>query len=273
MRRVRKARAGALFMFAPYFAAMLFCGLIPLVVAIREVANPSWINMKGSYTTIYRILGDFRVIPALAHAAFLLAIFVPAMIVVVLAISLLLDATPVRGNTLMRLVLLLPGIVSGGVATLIWTSLLGPNIQWNGSNIRWLIGGIAFTSGVGSWIVIQYGSLRSISHEVLEAALVDGCNRFQLAIRIKLPMISRYIGYMTILLVAGAIQIYSEPTLLMSTGLTTDWSLSQVAYSYAFRTGDFAGGTALSLDMLIPNIVLGIVFVMNTDFLKRGERH
>ena len=273
MIKVRKARAGAIFMFAPYFAAMLFCGLIPLAVAIREVANPSWVNMKGSYTTIYRILGDFRVIPALAHAAFLLAIFVPAMIIVVLAVSLLLDATPIRGNTFMRLILLLPGIVSGGVATLIWTSLLGPNIEWNGSNIRWLIGGISFSTGIGSWIVIQYGSLRSISHEVLEAARVDGCNRFQLAVRIKLPMISRYIGYMTILLVAGAIQIYTEPTLLMSTGFTTDWSLSQVAYSYAFRTGDFAGGTALSLDMLIPNIVLGIIFVMNTDFLKKGERH
>ncbi|MEI9906926.1 MAG: sugar ABC transporter permease [Actinomycetota bacterium] len=265
-------RATPIAMIAPYLVLMAFCGFIPLIFAIQEVHKPSWVNLNGSYTTIFRILRDFRVIPALWHTLFLLAIFVPLMIIFVLAISLLLDATPVRGNTFMRLVLLLPGIVSGGIAVLIWTSLIGSDVHWTSNSIRWLIGGIAFTSGVGSWIVIQYGSLRSISHEVLEAARVDGCNRIQLALRIKLPMIGRYIGYMTILLTAGAIQIYSEPSLLMSTGLTTDWSLSQVAYSYAFRTGDFAGGTALSLDMLIPNIILGIIFILRTDFLKKAER-
>ena len=272
MSKRRQIRVAPLAMIGPYLIAMLLCGLVPLILSIREVARPSWVNLDGSYTTFFRILKDFRVIPALWHTFFLLAIFVPLMIIFVLAISLLLDATPVRGNNFMRLVLLLPGVVSGGVAVMIWISLLGTDISWNGSNVQWLIGAIAFTSGVGSWIVIQYGSLRSISQEVLEAARVDGCNRMQIALRIKLPMIGRYIGYMTIFLTAGAIQIYAEPTLLMSTGLTTDWSLNQVAYSYAFKTGDFAGGTALSLNMLLPNIILGIIFILRTDFIKKGAR-
>jgi multiple sugar transport system permease protein len=147
---------------------------------------------------------------------------------------------------------------------------LGRHIEWNPGNVKWLITGIAFSSGAGSWVVIQYGSLRSISHEVLEAARVDGCNRLQLALRIKLPLIGRYIGYMAILLTAAAIQIYSEPALLTSAGLTSNWwSLNQVAYSYAFQTADFAGGTALSLDMLIPSVIIGVIFVLKTDFLKR----
>lgn len=272
MSKRRKLRAAPLAMITPYLVTMFFCGLLPLLSSIQEVGKPSWVNLQGSYTTFFRILRDFRVIPGLWHTLFLLSIFVPLTIITVLAISLLLDAVPVRGNTFMRLVFMLPGIVASGIAVMIWTSLLGPNIHWNGSNIPWVIGGIAFTSGVGSWIVIQYGSLRSISHDVLEAARVDGCNRLQLALRIKIPMISRYIGYMSILLTAGAIQIYTEPTLLSFTGVTSDWSLNQVAYSYAFRTGDFAGGTALSLDMLVPSIVLGIVFILRTDFLKKAER-
>ena len=180
----RRLKITPILMFAPYLAAMFFCGIIPLASSILEVRNPSWVNLNGGYSTILKILGDFRVIPALWHTLFLLVIFVPLMIITVLAISLLLDATPMRGNTFMRLVLLLPGIVSGGVAVMIWMTLLGPDINWNGNNIRWLIGGIFFTSGIGSWIVIQYGSLRSISQEVLEAARVDGCNRIQLALRI-----------------------------------------------------------------------------------------
>ena len=152
----------------------------------------------------------------------------------------------------------------------IWMFFLGVHVSWNPGNVQWIIASVAFSTGAGSWIVIQYGSLRSIPHEVLEAARVDGCNRLQLAIRIKLPMIGRYVGYMAILLTAGAIQIYSEPALLSGVGLASNWwSLNQIAYSYAFQTADFAGGTALSLDMLLPSVILGIIFIMRTDFLKR----
>jgi len=266
----RKYRAVPIVMIGPYFALMLFTGFVPLIYAIREVANPSWVNLNGSYTTLFRILKDFRVVPDLRHTLFLLLVFVPVTIIAVLALSLLLDATAVRGNTFMRLVFLLPGIVSGGISVVIWMYFLGRHINWNPGNVNWLIAGIAFSSGAGGWVVIQYGSLRSISHEILEAARVDGCNRIQLAMRIKLPLIGRYIGYMAILLTAAAIQIYSEPALLTADGLTSNWwSLNQVAYSYAFQTADFAGGTALSLDMLIPSVIIGIIFVLKTDFLKR----
>lgn len=270
MLKGRKYRAVPMVMLAPYGALMLFCGFIPLLVAIREVANPSWINLEGSYTTIFRILKDFRVVPDLKHALFLLVIFVPFTMVAVLAVSLLLDSTRVRGNTLMRLIFILPGIASGGISIMVWMFFIGRHITWDGGNVQWLIAGIAFSSGAGSWIVIQYGSLRSIPHEVLEAARVDGCNRLQLALQIKIPMIARYVGYMAILLTAGAIQIYAEPALLTSWGLTSNWwSLNQVAYSYAFQTADFAGGTALSLDMLLPSVIIGIIFVLRTDFLKK----
>ncbi len=259
-------------MIFPYLALMLFCAIVPLIAAIREIGHPSWLNLHGSFSTIFKVLNDYRVVPALSHSYFLLLIFLPVTIVMVLSISLLLDSVPIRGNNFMRLVFMLPGLVTSGVAVFIWTTLLTPNYIWSSGSIRWLIGAISFTSGAGSWIVIQYGSLRSIPHEVLEAARVDGANAFQLALRIKLPMVSRYVGYMAIFLAAGALQIYAEPMLLTGTGFTTDWSLNQVAFSYAFRTGDFAAGSALAIDMLVPNIILGIIFILRTDFLKKVER-
>lgn len=235
------------------------------------MGKPSWQNLNGSYSTIYKILRDFRVIPDLGHSLFLLVLFVPCTIIAVLAVALLLDSARVPGNTLMRLVFLLPGIVSGGISVFIWMFFLGVHVNWTLSNEQWIIAGVAFSSGAGSWIVIQYGSLRSIPHEVLEAARVDGCNQLQMALRIKIPMISRYIGYMGILLTSGAIQIYTEPALLTKIGLPSNWwSLNQIAYSYDFQAGDFAAGTALALDMLVPSVIIAIIFVMRTDFLKRS---
>jgi hypothetical protein len=53
--------------------------------------------------------------------------------------------------------------------------------------------------------------------------------------------------------------------------MTTDWSLSQIAFTYAFKNADFAGGVALSLIMLIPNVILALLFVLNTDFMKKSK--
>ena len=171
-------------MILPYVCFMFFCGIIPIAYGILEVRNPSWVNMDGGYETFLKVLQDFRVGPALINVFFIIIIFVPLMAITVLSISLLLDATELRGNALMRLLFLIPALIPTGVAVLFWVSVVGPDVVWDNSNIRWFIGSIAFSTGIGSWIVIQYGSLRSIPPEVLEAGIIDGCNRFQVDIRL-----------------------------------------------------------------------------------------
>jgi multiple sugar transport system permease protein len=250
---------------------MFFCGIIPVVYGIFEVRNPSWINMDGGFETFLLVLQDFRVGPAIFNVLFLLAVFVPLMIITVLSVSLLLDSVHFKYDRATRLVFLIPGLIPVAVAVLFWSSVVGYDVVWDKSNIRWMIGAISFSTGIGSWIIIQHGSLRSISQEVLEAGVVDGCNRFQLAWRLKLPMISRYVAYMVILLIVGALQIFNEPNLLMYSNMTTDWSPSQIAFTYAFKNADFAGGVALSLIMLIPNVILAILFVLNADFMKKSK--
>ena len=251
---------------------MLFCSIVPVIYGILEVPKPSFVNLTGGYDTFFKVLQDFRLMPALTNILFLLLIFVPLMIITVLVISLLMDSVEIRGNAVMRMIFLIPALIPSGVAVLFWFALVGPDVIWDSSNIRWFIGGIIFSTGIGGWIVIQYGSLRSISEEILEAGVVDGCNRFQLAWRLKIPLITRYITYMAILLVVNAIQIFTEPNLLLSTKVTTDWSFNQIAFSYAFSYGDFSGGTAISLMLLVPNIVLALLFAFYTDFLRKQQR-
>jgi multiple sugar transport system permease protein len=250
---------------------MFFCGIIPLIYGIFEVRYPSRINMDGGFDTFKFVLEDFRVGPAMFNVLFLIAIFVPLMIITVLSVSLLLDSVNFKYDRATRLVFLMPGLIPVAVAVLFWASVVGYDVVWDQSNIRWMIGAVSFSTGIGSWIIIQHGSLRSIPQEILEAGAIDGCNRFQLAWRLKLPMISRYVAYMVILLIVGALQIFNEPNLLMYSNVTTDWSPSQIAFTYAFRTANFAGGVALSLIMLIPSVILALLFILNTDFMKKSK--
>ena len=101
---------------------------------------------------------------------------------------------------------------------------------------------IAFWTGAGGWIVVMYGALNTIPHELEEAARIDGAGPITIALRLKLPLIRKWIAYMVILSFATGTQLFVEPQLVnqASLGLVPDtWSSNQLAYQLAFRYGDF----------------------------------
>jgi multiple sugar transport system permease protein len=142
---------------------------------------------------------------------------------------------------------------------------------WRQENLSLMIGLMVFVGGVGSWIIIQYGSLKSISHEILEAARIDGATSTQIALRIKLPLIKKYIAYMGIVLLGSTLQIFTEPDLLNSTiyqGIASSWSLNQISYTLAFSNGEFPLASALSILMIVPTIIIAVIVIVKNDFLN-----
>jgi len=267
----RKSRLVPTLMIAPYLFFMFFCAIIPLASGIQEVNRPAAINPDGGFLTLIKVLKDFRLIPALVNILFLVAIFVPIILLLVLILTLLMDSVEMRGNSVMRLLFLIPALIPTAAMVTFWLERVGPDVLWTQTNIRWLIGAIFLSTTIGTWIVIQYGALRAIPPELLEAAVIDGCSRVQLALRLKIPYISRYIAYMVVVVIVNTIQIFIEPQSLLSTKVTTDWSLTQISYSYAFMFGDFAGSTAISFYILIPNIALALLLVYFSHFLDRKQ--
>jgi multiple sugar transport system permease protein len=133
---------------------------------------------------------------------------------------------------------------------------------------------MAFFAIAGNWILIQFGSLQSISGEVIEAARVDGCSAFQIAMRIKMPLIKKYIVYMGVLIFAGGLQIFVEPQLIdqgIYSGIAEAWSLDQLAFELAFTSGDFGGASALSLMLLVPSLLGALVVIFKTDMFEEAE--
>jgi len=180
---------------------------------------------------------------------------------------------------------IVPASISGAVAVLVWWAILEPTISpiksvlgffgiesatqiWQTKNLVYIIAVMTFFTIAGNWILIQYGSLQSISSEIIEAARVDGCSAFQLAVRIKLPLIRKYVIYMAVLLFAGGLQIFVEPQLLTTsvyTGIANAWSFDQLSYELAFKSGDFGGAAALSIILLIPSMIGALVVIFKTD--------
>jgi multiple sugar transport system permease protein len=277
-------------MLAPYVALLIVFGIIPVIMAIHEVPSPSRANRDGGWDAFKIVISDFRFKPALEHVGQFMLIFVPLTLVFVIGMALMLDIKSAKWKKYLRLSYIVPAAISGAVAVLVWYIILAPTLSpikvplgwfgiktsdqiWQTKNLPFLLALIAFFTVAGNWILIQYGSLQSISSEVLEAARMDGCSAFQIATKIKLPLIKKYVIYMAVLVFAGGLQLFVEPQLLNTgvyRGIAQAWSPDQLAYELAFTNGDFGGASALSLMLLIPSLLGALVVIFKTDMFEEA---
>ena len=278
-------------MFSPYLFLLISFGLILIIMAVLEVPHESRVNPDGGWDAFKIVLQDFRFLPAVGHVLGFMGIFVPITIIFVIAMALMLDVNPTAWKKWLRMAYIVPAAISGAVAVLVWYALLQPAFSpikeplswvgittsgqiWQTKNLVYIFAIMAFFAIAGNWILIQYGSLQSISGEVIEAARVDGCSAFQIAIRIKLPLIKKYIVYMGVLIFAGGLQIFVEPQLIdggIYSGIAEAWSLDQLSFELAFTSGDFGGASALSLMLLIPSLLGALVVIFKTDMFEEAE--
>jgi multiple sugar transport system permease protein len=278
-------------MFSPYLFLLISFGLIPIIMALLEVPHESRVNPDGGWDAFTIVLQDFRFLPAVRNVLGFMAIFVPTTILFVIVMALMLDVNPTAWKKWLRMAYIVPAAISGAVAVLVWYALLQPAFSpikeplswvglvtsdqiWQTKNLVFIFAIMAFFAIAGNWILIQFGSLQSISGEVIEAARVDGCSAFQIAIRIKLPLIKKYIVYMGVLIFAGGLQIFVEPQLIdtgIYSGIAEAWSLDQLAFELAFTSGDFGGASALSLMLLVPSFLGALVVIFKTDMFEEAE--
>lgn len=284
-------RLNGLLMFLPYLVLLITFAVIPIILAISVSFETSLTNPNGGVGNYLFVLQDFRLLPAVLNVSLFLLIYLPAMLIAVAGLSLLLDTVKAKYSVPLRLAYLVPASITGAVAILVWYFMLEPTyspfatlfaeVGWNEgndifntSNLVWIFALMTFFTGAGNWIVIQYGSLQSIPDELLEAARIDGANVWQVALQIKLPLIRKYLVYMLVLVMAAGLQIFVEPFLISSSvypGIAKDWSLNQLAYTFAFLGSNLGATMALSMMLLMVMVILALFVIFRTDFFDEAK--
>lgn len=266
---------------ALYAVLTVAFGILPALYALYLAFTTGDGGFAG-IANFSKVLGDFRFLPAVEHVALYLLIWLAALVVLVTFLAIVVHAVRVRwlGRTL-RLVFYLPGALAGASSVMLWLFVLDPTASPVGGLLRLfgfssfvqvivpahlplIFAIIAFWTGAGGWIVIMYGALNNISHDVIEAARIDGATAVQIAWRIQLPLLRKWISYMGIMSLAAGTQLFVEPQLLSQASnaiVPNDYSLNQLAYQYAFQQNDFNGAAAISLLLLVIALALSAVFV------------
>jgi multiple sugar transport system permease protein len=220
------------------------------------------------------------------------AIWLGLLVIFVVGLALLLHARADRVSATFRFLFYIPGALAGAAAVLVWLFMLDPSVSPGSfllhdvlganifaqsiapGNLAYIFAIIAFWTGAGGWIVVMYGALNTIPPDIEEAARIDGAGPIGIALRLKLPLIRKWIAYMVILSFATGTQLFVEPQLVnqASLGLVPDtWSSNQLAYQLAFRYADFNGAAAISVDLLVLGLVGAVLIVTRTGLFRTND--
>ncbi len=272
----------------PYLILMVMFAVFPVLYAFGLSFFDTFDNVFWGLTNYREALRDYRLGPAVWNVLRYVLTWVSLMVFGVTLLSLLLDTLSERPAALLRSIYFMPGAIASSAVVVLWLFLLDPLVSpfnlvyhlvgWesrqeviSGLGEVWIFALMGFLGNSGGWIVVLGGALSSLSRDVIEAARIDGANHWQMATRIKLPMISKTITLMAIVTLSVGLQIFVEPQLMSLAGgqfEKPDWSVMQLGFYYAFRFGDFGVAAAISTMSLILPLVIAFVLIFATKFYK-----
>jgi multiple sugar transport system permease protein len=289
-RRTTRRRAGlAGYLFVSGYAILLVAfGIFPTLYAVYL----SLTNDRGQFAGLNQfitVIQDYRFGPAFTNILIYLVMWLVILVVLTVVVAVILRSRMKPGlSAVFRFLFYIPGALAGVASVLVWLFMLDPGVSPISGllnalgystfsqviapqNLPVIFVFIAFWTGAGGWIVVMYGALNNIPDEILEAARMDGAGPWKSAWFIQIPMISKWIAYMTILAFAAGTQLFIEPQLLQSASLgrlNPTWSPNQLAYVLAFQFGNFNEAAAVSIFLLVIGLVGAGILVTRSGLFK-----
>jgi multiple sugar transport system permease protein len=276
--------APALILFAAFLAApIVYAGYLSL----RRVKVSGLGLGLGSRTEVWaglsnysRSITDPEFLPSVLRVGGYGLVVVPTMLGLALLMALLLDAGRTRVGTFSRTAIFLPYAVPAVIASLLWGFLYLPRVSpivdvlqgvgitppdaLSSSWILYSVANIAVWGGTGFNMIVLYTALRAIPSELVEAARIDGASDTQIALRIKIPILTPSLVMTFLFSMIATLQVFAEPMTLrpLSNSISTTWTPLMKVYRDAFVRNDVYAAAATSV------IIALVTFAVSYGFLK-----
>ncbi|PPF13097.1 ABC transporter permease [Rathayibacter sp. AY1B7] len=206
-------------------------------------------------------------------------VLIPCMLGLALLFALLLDARRARAVSFSRVSIFLPYAVPAVISSLLWGFLylpavspfayvierLGgeaPDILSSGA-VVFGIANIALWGGVGFNMIVIHTALQAIPSDVYEAARIDGASDLQIALRIKIPIVTPALVMTALFSMVATLQVFAEPTTLrpLTNSLSTSWSPLMLVYRDAFTRDDIHSAAATSVVIALASFAVSFLFL------------
>lgn len=224
-----------------------------------------------------------------AFHSFLLAVFSTLSLVIYLTVSFIL-ASKIKGADLLRKIYLIPMLLSSVAIAQLWVKIYNPSNGilnvflmsigvenpplWlaNPSIVLFAIFVPILWQYAGFYILIYYAALKNIPESLIEAARIDGASAFQIATRIKLPLIKEVVSVTIVLAIVGSLK-YFDLIYVMTAGGPNGASEVMASYMYklAFSNYNFGYGSAIGFLLLIITLIVTLIIRKLTETKDKLE--
>lgn len=273
--------------------ALVVYGLFILYPLVRGVLLSFTDNMGGPVSDFVglrqyeSLLQDPTALAALGHTV----VYAAVVLVVQTALGLFAAAVLAHRVRIRRTVsslLLLPALISPVMASFIWSYLYRPD-----GGINTLLGEVGLqafqriwlgdtsialyaVAAVNIWMFVGYSCViflagyAGIPQELLDAARIDGANRWQRFRRVEWPMLAPALTVNVTLSLIGSLGVFDFPLVLTGGGpVDSTNTLALLIYRHIFNNSDFAMAAATAVLLLVLVVV---VSTAASVLLRRRER-
>ena len=286
----RRGTVGWLFIF-PFLVVFLAFLVAPLAYAgylslyTKGLATGTTFAGIDNYT---RAVTDPSFLKGLWLVVRFSLVVIPLQMGVALVAALVLDEVTGRLARFSRLMIFLPYAIPAVLGALMWGFLYSPsfgpieqisslfNVQapflLSQGNIFYGLLNVVTWQWSGYYMVIIYAALKSIDTSIYEAARIDGAGSRQIALRIKVPMVSSAFALILVFALIGTLQFFSEPQILgpiANGSVTPDFTPNIYAFNLAFTYAQFNYASAISFSLGFVVFLAVVVFMFVTR--KRGS--
>ncbi|GHK01218.1 carbohydrate ABC transporter permease [Streptomyces sp. NPDC003753] len=277
----------------PFQLGFVFLYLLPIGYAVYESLfreQQSGLGLGGSTTEFTGLdnytkgLTDSAFMGSILRVVLFACVQIPVMLFISLVLALLLDAVTARVAGRFRILLLVPYMIPGVVAAIMWVNLYSPDVgpltplgeffgfHWNffAPSMVWpSIGNLLTWHGIGYNMVIIYAALQGVPRELFEAARLDGASEIRIARSIKIPYVRGALVLTGLLSIIQMLQIFNEPALFRNvTPQTVSDSFTpiMIIYNQAFNSNNYHYAAALSV---LLALILGVASFLFYRFTSK----
>ncbi|WP_210579316.1 sugar ABC transporter permease [Streptomyces sp. NBC_00445] len=266
----------------PFQLGFVFLYLLPIGYAVYQSLyreQQSGLGLGGAteqfagFDNYRQGLTDSAFMGSVLRVVLFACVQIPVMLLISLALALLLDALTSKVAGRFRILLLVPYMIPGVVAAIVWINLYSPEVgpltplgelfgfDWNffAPSMVWpAIGNLLTWHGIGYNMVIIYSALQGVPRELFEAARLDGASEWRIARSIKIPFVRGALVLTGMLSIIQMLQIFNEPALFRNVTPQTvsdTFTPIMIIYNQAFNAGNYHYAATLSV---LLALILGV---------------
>ena len=239
-----------------------------------------------------KLLGDRIFHIAIKNTLYYTVIWVPITMAVGLFLAVIVNQK-IRGQTFFRAAFYFPAIASSAAITVLWIFLLQPDGLFNevrgviginplfeaigfGANHNWFGDSRTAMNSViilnawttsGTFMLFYLASLQSISHDVYEAAAIDGAGPWQAFWKVTFPLLKPGHFFVATVGVIGGLQLFDQALIGGGSNGDPNYALmTAVLYLYNAAFSQFDPGYAAAIGVVLFVVILTATLIQRRLF-------